>query len=171
MAAMERNSDIICMNCYAPMLVNVNPGGRQWRPDLIGYNALNSFGSPSYYAIQLFSQHLGDVVLKASLNGLPPTGIAPLDYSVTKDTAAGVIHVKVVNLTEGPQLVRLTLNGVSSVAKKAVVVTLSGSPEESNSIQDPAHLVPVVSKISGVKPSFDHVFGPYSITVLELRVR
>jgi alpha-N-arabinofuranosidase len=171
MAAMERNSDIVCMNCYAPMLVNVNPGGRQWRPDLIGYNALNSFGSPSYYAIQIFSRHLGDVVLKASLNGLPQSGVAPLDYSVTKDTAAGVIHVKVVNITGTPQLVHLTLNGVSSVAKKAVVVTLSGRPEETNSIQDPTHLAPVTSKISGVAPSFDHVFGPYSITVLDLRVR
>src|SRR5207244_7460134 len=29
MAAMERNSDLIKMQCYAPLLVNVNPGGRQ----------------------------------------------------------------------------------------------------------------------------------------------
>jgi len=29
MAAMERNSDIILMQCYAPLFVNVNPGARQ----------------------------------------------------------------------------------------------------------------------------------------------
>lgn len=171
MAAMERNSDIIVMNCYAPMLVNVNPGGRQWRPDLIGYDALNSFGSPSYYAFKLFSQHLGDVVLKAALHGLPAGGVAPLDYSVTKDTAKGVIYVKVVNITETPQVVRLTLEGVASVGKKAAVTTLAGRPDETNSIKDPVHLVPVSSKISGVKPVFDYTFGAHSITVLELRVR
>ncbi|MGH7953715.1 MAG: alpha-L-arabinofuranosidase C-terminal domain-containing protein, partial [Limisphaerales bacterium] len=44
MAAMERNSDLIKMQCYAPLFVNVNPGARQWRPDLIGYNALSSYG-------------------------------------------------------------------------------------------------------------------------------
>jgi alpha-N-arabinofuranosidase len=33
MAAMERNSDLIKMQCYAPLFVNVNPGARQWRPD------------------------------------------------------------------------------------------------------------------------------------------
>ena len=25
------NADIVVMNCYAPMFVNVNPGARQWR--------------------------------------------------------------------------------------------------------------------------------------------
>src|SRR5262249_43792385 len=35
MAAMERNADLIKMQCYAPLLVNVNQGARQWRPDLI----------------------------------------------------------------------------------------------------------------------------------------
>ena len=40
MAAMERNADLIKMQCYAPLLVNVNSGARQWRPDLIGYDAI-----------------------------------------------------------------------------------------------------------------------------------
>jgi len=171
MAAMERNSDLIVMNCYAPMLVNVNPGGRQWRPNLIGYDALHSFGSPSYYAFQIFSQYHGDAILKAALAGLPETKTAPLDYSVTKDTVRGVIYVKVVNVTATPEPVSLTLNGVSSVASKAKVVTLAGDPEATNSINDPAHLAPVTSKISGVKAAFDYTFGPHSITVIELRVK
>ncbi len=66
-AAMERNSDMVLMQCYAPMLVNVNPGGRQWRPNLIGYDALNSFGSPSYYANAMFNANRGDVAIRASL--------------------------------------------------------------------------------------------------------
>ena len=67
MTAMERNADLITMQCYAPLLVNVNPGGRQWRPNLIGYDALRSFGSPSYYAIQMFSRNHGDTLLKATM--------------------------------------------------------------------------------------------------------
>src|SRR5439155_17344538 len=69
MAAMERNSDLVTMQCYAPLLVNVNPGARQWRPNLIGYDALNAYGSPSYYAIRMFSRNHGDEILKASLAG------------------------------------------------------------------------------------------------------
>jgi alpha-N-arabinofuranosidase len=83
MTGMERNSDLIVMQCYAPMLVNVNPGGRQWRPDLVGYNALNSFGSPSYYAMAMFNTNRGNVVVRTSLDGLAPDKIAPLDFSVT----------------------------------------------------------------------------------------
>ena len=66
MAAMERNSDLIKMQCYAPMFVNVNPGARQWRPDLIGYDAISAYGSPSYYAIQMFSRNLGDEILSTT---------------------------------------------------------------------------------------------------------
>jgi alpha-N-arabinofuranosidase len=50
MTGMERNSDIVIMSSYAPLFVNVNPGGMQWESDLIGYDALASYGSPSYWA-------------------------------------------------------------------------------------------------------------------------
>ena len=76
MAAMERNSDIIKMQCYAPLLVNVNPGAWQWRPDLIGYDALSSYGSPSYYA---FRCSAGMSAMKScrSLPRKPPSKAAP----------------------------------------------------------------------------------------------
>ena len=69
MAAMERNSDLIKMQCYAPLFVNVNPGARQWRPDLIGYDAISAYGSPSYYAIQMFSRNVGDEILSTTSVG------------------------------------------------------------------------------------------------------
>ena len=42
------------MAAYAPLLINANPGGMQWSSDLIGYDALSSYGSPSYHAQVLF---------------------------------------------------------------------------------------------------------------------
>jgi len=68
MTGMERNSDILLMHCYAPLFVNVsqlNGQGRsmQWSSDLIGYDALTSYGSPSYYAQQMFSTLHGDQIL------------------------------------------------------------------------------------------------------------
>ena len=35
---LERNSDLVVMESYAPLLVNVNPGGAQWPTNLIGYD-------------------------------------------------------------------------------------------------------------------------------------
>ncbi len=56
MTGMERNSDLIVMTSYAPLLVNVNPGGMQWQSDLIGYDANSAYGSPSYYAQVMFAE-------------------------------------------------------------------------------------------------------------------
>ena len=97
MAAMERNSDIIKMQCYAPLLVNVNPGARQWRPDLIGYDALSAYGSPSYYAIQMFSRNLGDEILPVTFTNTSVQGCA------TRDSQTGEIIVKLVNPEVTPQ--------------------------------------------------------------------
>ena len=71
LTGLERNADVVVMHCYAPLLVNVNPGGRQWAVNLIGYDALTSFGSPSYYVQKMFSNNRGDVVLPATFDPLP----------------------------------------------------------------------------------------------------
>jgi len=63
LTGLERNSDIVLLSCYAPLLVNVNPGARQWGTNLIGYDALRSFGSPSYWAQRMFGTNRGDRVL------------------------------------------------------------------------------------------------------------
>jgi alpha-L-arabinofuranosidase len=63
LTGLERNSDLVIMEAYAPLLVNVNPGARQWDTNLIGYDALHSFGSPSYWTQVMFAQNTGDVCL------------------------------------------------------------------------------------------------------------
>jgi alpha-L-arabinofuranosidase len=76
---LEKNSDAVSMESYAPLLVNVSPADEakgyprawQWNTNLIGYDALRSFGSPSYYAQAMLAQNKGDVVLPARLD-LPP---------------------------------------------------------------------------------------------------
>ena len=77
MTGMERNSDIVLMASYAPLFVNVNPGGMQWRTDLIGYDALNSYGSPAYYAQKMFSTHHGDTVLATDSQDIPTVSWQP----------------------------------------------------------------------------------------------
>ena len=69
LTGLERNSDVVVMSAYAPLFVNVNPGGMQWSSDLIGYDALNSYGSPSYYAQVMFASCLGDHTLESSVSG------------------------------------------------------------------------------------------------------
>ncbi|MEO7714969.1 MAG: alpha-L-arabinofuranosidase C-terminal domain-containing protein [Capsulimonas sp.] len=72
---LERNADAVAMECYAPLFVNVNPGASQWDTNLIGYDGVSSFGSPSYHMQCLFGGNRGSVVL-------------PVDFSVPQNTTA-----------------------------------------------------------------------------------
>ncbi len=77
MTGLERNSDVVIMAAYAPLLVNLNH--RAWNPDLINFDSAHWYGLPSYYVQQLFSEHRGDVTLPitvqtTSAEEKPPTG-------------------------------------------------------------------------------------------------
>ena len=165
MAAMERNSDLIKMNCYAPLLVNVNPGGRQWRPDLIGYDAISSFGSPSYYAIQMFSGNVGDQILPVTPAETAVQGCA------TRDSKTGEIFVKLVNPAETAEALNLEIKGAASLGSKASVITLAGAPEDSNTITDPKKVAPVTSTVRNVKPEFAYTLPAHSVVVLKVSGR
>ena len=165
MTAMERNSDLVVMQCYAPMLVNVNPGARQWRPDLIGFDALTSYGSPSYYAIQMFSQNVGDEILP-----ITPTE-TPVEASATRDGKTGEIFLKLVNPLPMPQPVTINIKGAGVLAPTATAISLTAEPGATNSIDAPKQVVPVVSKLGGAGAPFTYTVPPYSIIVLKLRRR
>ena len=165
MTQMEKNSDIVVMNCYAPMFVHVGPGARQWRPNLIGYDALRVYGSPSYHAIQMFSTHLGDEILKAT-----PTDTGVL-VSATRDSRSRTIYVKLVNAADADAPVQIDLQGARSLAPAATAVTLAADPKATNAIDTPSAAVPVTSKIPGVKPGFTYTVPAHAIVVLMLETR
>jgi alpha-N-arabinofuranosidase len=163
MAAMERNSDLILMQCYAPLLVNVNPGARQWRPDLIGYDALSAYGSPSYYAIQMFSRNIGDEILPAASANTSVQGAA------TRDSKTGEVFIKLVNPQPTPESLQVVLKGITSLASKTTVLILSAAPEETNSIEHPRNVVPATMTLTGLHPVFSYTLPPHSIVVLKLK--
>jgi alpha-L-arabinofuranosidase len=165
MTEMEKNSDIVIMNCYAPLLVNVSPGARQWRPNLIGYDALRVYGSPSYHAIKLFSTHLGDEILKAA------AADTDVLVSVTRDSASGTIYVKLVNPGDTGAPVQIDVNGAKSLAPAATALTIAADPQATNSIDAPEKVVPVTSKVSGVKSGFTYTVPAHAIVVLELSTK
>lgn len=165
MTGMERNSDLIVMASYAPLLVNVNPGGMQWPTDLIGYDALTSYGSPSYWAQVMFGSYLGTETVPATLSGAGPR----VYLSATRDEAKRKLFLKVVNANSWEQEMDVALEGVATVKHDAKLITLSGaSPNVTNSITDPNRIAPKESTIEVAGPKFHRHFAPYSINVLEL---
>lgn len=166
MTEMERNSDVIVMQCYAPLLVNVNPGGRQWRPDLIGYDALRSFGSPSYHAFHMFSTHVGDQLLKVT------TTDTPVLASATRSSTSGELYVKLVNPQNTPAAVAIELPGSSPLDTGGAAVVLSApSSTATNSIDAPSTLVPQTTTLSDVHSGFTYTVPANGIVVLTLKTK
>jgi alpha-N-arabinofuranosidase len=193
MTGMERNADLVLMASYAPLFVNVNPGGMQWRTDLIGYDTMNSYGSPAYYAQQMFSTHRGDTILPVDAPDIPthdwqpPAGrgragapppptpparkVSNLFFSASRDTKSGTIYLKVVNPAKDPAAVHVTVPGAAIAAKGQSIALTANSLDDTNSIDAPAKIVPVTAPVDGLSADFTKTFPPYSITILELKTR
>jgi len=170
MTALERNSDLIVMQCYAPLLVNVNPGGRQWRPDLIGYDALNSFGSPSYYAQKMFSNHHGDQILATDSRDIPTN--PKLFFDATRDSRTGKIILKLVNSLGTPQPVKVEISGVAAVeAEGEAVVLKADRPDDTNSIQEPDKSFPSRKRWTGSERTSPANSRPTPSRFLELKAK
>ncbi|HTV81630.1 MAG TPA: alpha-L-arabinofuranosidase C-terminal domain-containing protein [Acidobacteriaceae bacterium] len=167
MTGLERNSDIVIMASYAPLLTNVNPGAMQWAPDLIGYNAMHSYGSPSYYAQVMFSNHIGNQVLGSSLDGAGPRFF----YSITGNAAEKRLYLKLVNASSDPQPLEVSFDGGALTGSGELITLSAKSTQATNSIEDPQAIVPVETALHGVGASWRHEMPAYSIQVVQLNLR
>jgi alpha-L-arabinofuranosidase len=165
LTGVERNSDVVVMSSYAPLMVNVHNGGMQWHPDLIGYDGLISYGSPSYYVLSLFAGKIGDEVPASTLTGASPR----VAYSVTTQASTGKVYLKIVNGVPTEQELEIDLSGVSAITGPAKLTRLHAlSPVDTNTITDPKHIVPVESTIPVAGTKVRHAIPGYSFEVIEL---
>jgi alpha-N-arabinofuranosidase len=167
MTGMERNSDIIVMASYAPLLMNVNPGASQWTPDLIGYDALNSYGSPSYYAQVMFSAKLGDIRPASEVDGGGPRFF----YSVTEDSQKKRLYIKLVNASSDAQPVKIGFPGVSPGPVGRVTVLGGKDTQATNTIDHPANIVPVVKTLAINGGTLSYDAPAYSVQVLDVPLK
>ena len=182
------------MSCYAQLFVNVNTASASspyaWLcdSDLIGYDALSSYGSPSYYVQKIFSNYLGNKIVTATVANIPVQN-APLTkkdsakgiksktvptifYSVTMNDTAGVIYLKIVNTIPKKQTIKINLEGAERVSPQATVITIkSDKPDDTNTINNPQKIIPVTTSVKGLKKSFQQIFPPYSVTVMQIQIR
>lgn len=166
MTGLERNSDVVIMAAYAPLFVNVNPGGMQWSSDLIGYDALNSYGSPSYYAQVMFASCLGDHTMNSSLSGAGERFF----YSAT--ASHDKLCLKLVNASSTEQPMTITLNGLGTAAHTVRIDTLHANTIwATNTIRDPKRVAPATSTLNIKGERIPYVVPSYSIQVLQFDVK
>jgi alpha-N-arabinofuranosidase len=195
LTGLERNADIVVMNCYAPLFTRMNPGGSQWSTDLIGYDTLTCFGSPSYYVQKMFFNAKGDQVIpvaeivpqtiatpepapepaqaSAGRSGrgrreAPPSPNEPLFACASKEDASGDIILKVVNIFDVDQTLNVELVG-AEVQRTATGQVMVGTPDDINSADAPFHTVPKDFIVTDASSNWKHTFPGNSITVVRFK--
>jgi alpha-N-arabinofuranosidase len=168
MTGLERNADVVLLNCYAPMLTRVEPGAFQWCPNMIGYNSLESFASPSYYAQQMFSLNRGDQIIDGKLSA----DIPGFFFSTTKGSSDGTIYLKAVNRNDAPVTISVDLQSAGNVQSDGELIQMTSADSQAvNSIQEPKKVVPITSKLSGLAGHFSQTFPGNSVNVLKIKTR
>jgi alpha-L-arabinofuranosidase len=164
MTSMERNSDLIIMASYAPLLVNVSPGAMQWPTDLIGFDAGTTYASPSYWAQSLFAAHLGDGTTESSISGANQRFF----YSSTVSSKEKVLHLKLVNASTLDQSLSLSLTGITG-PRTGTVTSLHGATfAATNSINAPDEIHPIESAVSIAGTPWVHTVPALTIEVIDL---
>ncbi|HEX7780651.1 MAG TPA: alpha-L-arabinofuranosidase C-terminal domain-containing protein [Vicinamibacterales bacterium] len=95
MMSAEKNTDLVKMVSYAPLLENVNH--RDWEVNMIHFDSSRQFARATYYAQQLFAGHRPDVNVATTvrLDSVPPRPITGRIGVGTWNTAAEFADIRV----------------------------------------------------------------------------
>lgn len=130
LTGIERNSDVVEMCCYAPLLAR--DGMVDWTPNLIWFNEKEVLLTPSYHVQKMFSETLGDYVIDTTLN------MENVYHVVTKTESE--IQIKIVNVDETAKEVVFSIDGVDEAVGKTCV--LAGEKTHANSFVKPQKVAP-----------------------------
>ncbi|KAL4990014.1 Arabinosidase A [Aspergillus falconensis] len=168
MIGLERNSDVVMMAAYAPLLQHF--GYTQWsvwtmhtlmqmgyQPTLLGFDSHpNSLTlSTSYYVNRLFSTNQGSVVHRVHSTA----GFGPLYWVATSNETA--YQVKLANYGAANQTVNIRVPGVG----RGVLEMISG-PKYASNLPGDAKIVPHLRDIRAGREGYTVHMPPWGVAVL-----
>jgi alpha-N-arabinofuranosidase len=167
MTGLERNADVVGMASYAPLFAHVDAW--QWTPDMIWFDNLNSYGSPSYYVQKLYALNKGTKVLPVTMPAGAKNGADNLFASSVIDEPAGEVVVKLVNYSTSPRPVSINLAGAKGLGKTGrAQVMASEDLQTQNSLKEPKKLAPKESTFAVKGTTLTYTLAPNSFTVLRV---
>jgi alpha-L-arabinofuranosidase len=169
MTGLERNADVVYMCSYAPLFAHVDAW--QWKPDLIWFDNLKSFGTANYYVQKLFSNNKGTNVLPILMYNRPLTGQSGLYASASFDKNSNEIILKLVNSTEKNQSPIIVLESLKKLDPKAKILILkSDNTNNLNSLDQPTLISPVEQELIIEGSTASPVLNPNSFTIIRIKV-
>ena len=161
----ERNADVVYMASYAPLFARL--GYTQWSPDMIWFDDVQSYGSPTYYVQKMYSTNMGDYTLKTELEQLSPE---PWVYQNTSyDEESGDIIIKVANSGSHSINMPVTIDGSYELDGTAEVIQIAETDLSAvNSIEAPYNVSPTETKLENISNEFEIELPACSFTVIRV---
>ncbi|MBQ8278994.1 MAG: carbohydrate binding domain-containing protein [Roseburia sp.] len=133
LTGVERNADVVVLASYAPLFARV--GYAQWSPDMIWFDEVTAYGTPSYYVQKLYGENMGTVTVP--MKGQEKELRANRIYAnVSMDERTDEIIIKAVNHNDYEQTLEIEGDG-ASFDEFAKCSYLSGKEDDYNNIKDP----------------------------------
>lgn len=180
LTGLERNSDIVKMASYAPLLAKAD--SFQWKPDMVWFNGQTNYATPDYYVQQLFGNNLGTQMLKDELlkpevektsnEGANKVKVPDIFTSSSYDEKTGDLIVKVVNVTGESKKVNVNVNSKKKIDLKASVDYITGDKDNLENSFDKPEEVSIKNKtIDNASKSFQYMADKYSVSVIRLKLK
>ncbi|XP_058750638.1 alpha-L-arabinofuranosidase 2-like [Vicia villosa] len=168
---LEKNSDLVSMVAYAPLLVNTND--RYWIPDAIVFNSYESYGTPSYWLQHFFIDSSGATFLNSVLQNSTSSIVASaIQYNSSRD-GKNYLKVKAVNFENVTQNFNILINGLESKVQQygsSMTVLTSSNRTDENSFAEPTKVVPKRTPLYNASNDMTVGLPPYSVTSLDLLI-
>ncbi len=154
LTGIERNSDVVVMSCYAPLLCREKEA--DWTPDLIWFNENSIYCTPSYYVQQMLSNACGTELVASETDG-------GLFQAVTRTEQE--LQIKVINLSGNAKSLTLLLTGVGNQTVCGQVLT--GEKEHVNSFARMDKVSPQEIMVTCADGKAEIELPPWSLTILK----
>ncbi|MGF6924599.1 alpha-N-arabinofuranosidase [Chitinophaga sp. W2I13] len=169
MTGLERNTDVVVMASYAPLLAHVD--GWQWTPDLIWFDNLRSYGTPNYYVQKLYANNKGTAVVPMLKGNQVISGQDSVYASTVVDDATGELVIKLVNTSATVKPVAVAVQGVKSIAANGKLTTLrSNDLQGLNSLDRPTGISPEEKNINIKGKTIRTDIAPWSFYVIRAKI-
>lgn len=167
MTGLERNADVVYMCSYAPLFAHINKW--QWNPDLIWFDNLNAFGTPSYYVQKLYANNPGSKTLPILSGGETLAGKNGIYANASLDEKTGEVIVKIVNTSEKESIYELNIKGMPKKTSGKLWTLKANALNQYNSLQNPQNIFPIESELTIEKGKLSARLEPNVFYVFRMR--
>jgi alpha-L-arabinofuranosidase len=99
---------------------------------------------------------------------LPETPVLAASAGKCED---GTVVVKIVNASDAEQPVRVKIDGGAVAAAGEEEILAAANPDDENTLDEPAKVVPVTRPTDGLSGDFTRTFPAQSVTILKLKAK